>query len=1074
VSKREAGYSNRQTNITQPPRKNLYKGMKKLILLVILALHGQVWVFSQNGDPLPAQCSFSGTATESSTTPLVSCQHTSNLWTSNDRFIPDPNARSIKVRANFIILQKTDGTGNFQDIPEHRDFLNDWFNTCNGRFANLWGISNCQPRVTDIKIQIVPNWIFLPDPDPTEFNWNNDNESAFGECPSSTWWLNGLDASISSNPSIPKGINVYLTVDGSVYNQLVVLGTIDNPQTNGMAYTWCSEQPSVTNLNRSSRIAINNLYLKYWWFKNHPNIQGQPFSVTRQWLVDEGGSLAHEFGHSFISCYVHKSGCQNHIMSASNGGSNNFMLADDAGCIHRNLAISNLRQFIDCDETYRPDNLQNPSPTNSTFDRIVSTNELWDLNMRVYSNIRVKTGATLTVTCKLLMPQNGFIEVERGARLIVDGGTITRANTCSPSQLWRGVVVSGNNTQAQPQPNQILNQSHAGVVILKGQGIIESAILGVNPQGLGYGFTQDFHGGVVDVDDFTFKDCSKGVQFATYQFPNISRFKKTNFIRTSTGSSSIGVGIGRTNGILFEECNFLGMTDYGISAYDAVFNVKEKNKFSGSKYGISAGASAPLAGQIQVGVLGAQGADRNLFEDNIVGIRATSNARVQIFSNDFANSNFDIALNGATQSAITNNFFKGSAAGNQFDNTGDNSNQNLCNTYVNNTVGTNIVGKNTGFLFRQENFATLSHDLFIEGLSSNPGAIQPIQGNTGNARWNYFSTNKPENIKTSTVSPWNNTTSFIYFHPNPNLDARLKPKCASNDACPLQSNFSNILTNGDGISNCMFPNPPEEPICESKPCLDDIRQQIAEKSAEMAITPTAVTTAEIQMLTTNREYVTDALIRSYLTNADWTSVEILLNEDLNPANQRRLVGAKIEQQEFSTAKTMLHDFPKASIEDQYFVQVQGINLERLMTPQYNLSTEQEAELLTIAETSSPEAGYAQTLLSILTGRDFMPRLPDLGSERSVNQRKERGLIKLFITPQPAHDQLQIQIPVGTLEDERFLELRSLTTGAVVQHIDVKGMESVLLPVQQVSSGLYLLVLREQGTVLAIQKVMIQH
>ncbi len=180
-------------------------------------------------------------------------------------------------------------------------------------------------------------------------------------------------------------------------------------------------------------------------------------------------------------------------------------------------------------------------------------------------------------------------------------------------------------------------------------------------------------------------------------------------------------------------------------------------------------------------MLGQEGADRNLFENNVVGIRATSNSKVRIFSNDFDNSNFDIAINGTTQSLITDNLFNNSAAGNQFENTGSNFNQNLCNVYTDNFVGTDIVGSNTGFQFLQEDFTTLLHDLFLEGVSSNPGQIQTFQGSNGAARWNYFSAGKPENIKTSTISPYNNTLSFWYFHPNPVIDARLKPLCPLNE-----------------------------------------------------------------------------------------------------------------------------------------------------------------------------------------------------------------------------------------------------------------------------------------------------
>lgn len=351
-------------------------------LLLFLSLFSFNMLDAQVADPMPAQCSGMMEEASLAASPVSTCNNSSSLWSSNSRHVPLPDARQIFVRANFIILQKQDGSGNFQDIPEHRAFLDDWFNQCNSRFTNLWGTSNCGPKVSDVKVQIVPNWVFLPDPNPSEYNWNNDNQPGNNKCPGTNWWLNQLDATINNNPSIPRGINVYLTVDGSVYNQMVVLGSIDNPETAGMTYTWCSELSSKTDLNKPSRIHIPNLFLKYWWFE-HFIVAGQPFSVTRQWIVGEGGIFAHEFGHSFIDCYIHKSRCTNHLMTAS-GGDKSVMLEDDAGCIHRNLAFSNLRQFIDCSEKYSPLNSSNSS---STYDRVVTADEVWDVDMRVYSNI---------------------------------------------------------------------------------------------------------------------------------------------------------------------------------------------------------------------------------------------------------------------------------------------------------------------------------------------------------------------------------------------------------------------------------------------------------------------------------------------------------------------------------------------------------------------------------------------------------------------------------------------------------------------------------------------------------------
>jgi len=981
--------------------------------------------------------------------------------------LPNTEANSIRIKANFIIIQKIDGSGNFQNIPEHISFLNDWFNTCNDRLGNLWGdSSSCSPLVHNAKVQIVPNWIFMPDPDSTEYNWNNDNEPGNNKCPDSNWWLNGLDATISS--TIPAGINVYLTVDGSVYNQMVVLGTINNPEQNGMTYTWCSEVPSRTNLTKRSRVHIPNLFLKYWWFQNHPNVIGVPFTESRQWIVSEGSVLAHELGHSFNLQHI---GCTNNLMTQS-GGKRNTLTQDQVGEMHRYLALSSLRQYVDCGETY---NHHNTSITSDPFNRVVSINELWDIDMRLYSHVTVKTGATLTVTCKLLMPLEGVIKVERGAKLIVDGGTIMRGNTCSPSQYWRAISVSGNSTKIQPVPTLALAANDAGVVILKNQGVLEGAIVGVTTERIVKIYEPEFWGGVVDVNDFTFKDCLTGVGFMKYDWPNISKFNKASFIRTSTGSPQKGVNIWDTDGILFEECTFTNMAQNGIRALDAVFNVKQKNKFSGSAIAILAGASAPLSGQIQVGVIGLTGTDRNKFENNVVGIRATANSNVEIFSNDFENSNFDIAINGTTKSAITDNIFKGSAAGNQFDNTGDNSNQNLCNTYVGNTVGTNISGTNTGFLFRQEDFATLSHDLFLEGASSNLGEIQFSQGTQGAARWNYFSTNKPENIKSSTIFPYDNTGAFFYFHPDPTADARLKPKCAFNDACTPQSNFYNFQTLGSPFSSCIFPPPSEGQPCKTKPCLEDIRLKIGEKSELYAQSPTDALKAELQMLTTEREYITDELIQGYVTTSDWGSVETLLNEDLNPANRRRKIGAKLAQKQFAAASDLLQSFPQNTNHDEYFVEVQNINIAWLTDPEFALNDLQEVTLLSIAESSSPEAGYAQTLLGILTGSVFMPRLPDLGGERSAESEKKSNPYGLLVSPNPVSNLLQVQAPHRTGRAmQQTLDLRVLATGELVYSANIMGQDIILVPVQHLPQGLYLLTLREQGAIVDRQKVIVQH
>ncbi len=66
----------------------------------------------------------------------------------------------------------------------------------------------------------------------------------------------------------------------------------------------------------------------------------------------------------------------------------------------------------------------------------ISTNETWDFDIQMYNDIVVRSGATLTVKCKIAMAINGKIKLEKGAKLIVDGGEIT--GWCKSGD-WTGV-----------------------------------------------------------------------------------------------------------------------------------------------------------------------------------------------------------------------------------------------------------------------------------------------------------------------------------------------------------------------------------------------------------------------------------------------------------------------------------------------------------------------------------------------------------------------------------------------------------------------------------------------------------
>lgn len=92
------------------------------------------------------------------------------------------------------------------------------------------------------------------------------------------------------------------------------------------------------------------------------------------------------------------------------------------GKMHRALHIYNVKKYADCScDAKKP--------------WIISKNEIWDFNIKFYTPIVVKANATLTISCKLEMPDGCDIIVESGAQLIIEQtGTITGG--CN--KAWNG------------------------------------------------------------------------------------------------------------------------------------------------------------------------------------------------------------------------------------------------------------------------------------------------------------------------------------------------------------------------------------------------------------------------------------------------------------------------------------------------------------------------------------------------------------------------------------------------------------------------------------------------------------
>ncbi|MDP2723904.1 MAG: T9SS type A sorting domain-containing protein [Bacteroidales bacterium] len=223
-----------------------------------------------------------------------------------------------------------------------------------------------------------------------------------------------------------------------------------------------------------------------------------------------------------------------------------------------------------------------------------------------YGNIVVPTGNTYTIYGTLKMAADCKIIVEPGAKLIVDGGTIT--NACP--DLWDGIEVWGNSNAVQDTINQ-------GWVILKNQATLQYAKKGITVGKSGYSIVDlNFTGGVIQAEDAHFKNNTSSIAILPYPHveyrfaivDNKSYFKNCTFTFDSTyyffdDTPRSHVQLTEVLGVLFEGNLFENNVSpsfaagnkrgVGIAASQSGFKVvgaamsEKRNTFNNLYYGIT-------------------------------------------------------------------------------------------------------------------------------------------------------------------------------------------------------------------------------------------------------------------------------------------------------------------------------------------------------------------------------------------------------------------------------------------------------------------------------------------------------
>jgi len=374
----------------------------------------------------------------------------------------------------------------------------------------------------------------------------------------------------------------------------------------------------------------------------------------------------------------------------------------------------------------------------------------------IQKDVRINTGAVLTITGNIAFSGESDLYIVRGGRLIINGGKLS--GSCSG--MWNGIDVWGNASMPQ-------EQTYQGIVELLNGGIIEFADTAISTYKTD-GTAIINTGGIIHSSDAFFKDNYVGICLSPYSNPNgggnKSTFIRSQFIITDEyyqpgnivrTSPKCGVQMSWVNGINFEGCSFINNSTAdkrkrgcGISNMDADFHVKNAceneeqpgceptipSRFEGLDYGIRS------LNNWSFRRMSVESAD---FIDNFKGICLSMNLDAALVKNNFylnadngyfkpGDTLIGIYTDVCSRYQMENNKFVGAdpdhfeLVGMHILNSGEDYNEVFNNIFENLDYGVVAVGKNknkdgsSGLCIKCNNFSKCRIDVYVT-----PGVYDP-------------------------------------------------------------------------------------------------------------------------------------------------------------------------------------------------------------------------------------------------------------------------------------------------------------------------------------------------------------
>ncbi len=509
-----------------------------------------------------------------------------NYYQHLENYIPNPFTPVKSIHINLVVWQNDAGTTNFQDNPTDRarleGFIHDPLNGINFQFYERYiapsdpvaGVTEAQHKKLRFELEHI---YFIRNTDLAEkrIDFGIQNELQ--------------DELYRLHPEAENQVNVHISTGGSIgywgfqsfaKGAPVVVTTDDPNQLGYSCQAYCPHVDTCIACPISIACDNGNCYRDYsfmshighelghvltllhpYGYNNNCSMEACntsaldymddlfPYAPGEAWCVDPNDN----------NC---KSGCNVCVQEA--GGdpyanandkyTNNLMSSNDNGYItpkqlgkaHRALALSKVRDFT---SGYTP------------LQKSITQDETWDFSIQLYRPLVIRSGYTLTIKCELKMPPQGHILIEPGAKLVIDGGHVTKSNINAGND-WSGIYVSGHSNAAQ-------TPTHQGVLEVINGGKISHARSAINnfaPGSGGEWYNWGTMGGIITAKDAAFENNKRDVQLVSYSDPTTlspqpykASFRNCSFTRNNAYSGNgmiASISMWDVGGVEIEGCTF--------------------------------------------------------------------------------------------------------------------------------------------------------------------------------------------------------------------------------------------------------------------------------------------------------------------------------------------------------------------------------------------------------------------------------------------------------------------------------------------------------------------------------------